>query len=243
MSKIPQGEWSAIAARHARGETIARIAHDYGCTAPAIHYILKRQKERAGAAVAGMERGSNAAAPAMTASAGAPPNSRPAPQLRLASEVRPAAELRPASESRSAEPRSGPEVRNAPEGAELRPARADEPQRGNAPVFTVGPAAGEPRPSDHRPEPRPFAARGSALKAGLDTELKSQMEEAIEAFRSNLNAALIDRSPARREELRAAASDLMRMAARTMIVLDRLSAAHERAPGRASDYPRSTHAR
>jgi hypothetical protein len=240
MSKIPQGEWSAIAARHARGETIARIAHDYGCTAPAIHYILKRQKERMGSVAADVEGGMNTAVPAATTPAGPSPISRPAPQLRLAAEVRSAAEIR------SAEPRSVPEVRSAPEPsptAEPRPARAEEPQRSNASVFTVGPAGGEPRPSDHRPAPQPFTARGSALKAGLDSELKSQMEEAIEAFRSNLNAALVDRSPARREELRAAASDLMRMAARTMIVLDRLSAVHDRAPGHASDYSRSTHVR
>src|SRR5215470_18928585 len=47
MSKIPQGEWSAIAARYAKGESISRIAQSYGCTPPAIHYILKRSKQRA----------------------------------------------------------------------------------------------------------------------------------------------------------------------------------------------------
>lgn len=246
MSKIPQGEWNAIAARHARGETIARIAQDYGCTAPAIHYILKRQKERARPAVA--EAGSNAAtAP--------PPNPRPGPELR------PAAEIRRVSEALEVRP-----------VAELRPARADESNRNNMPAFTVMPAAGDrrahddPRPersSDIRPvlHPKashaiaqeiegragqPSAARGSALKAGLDIELQSQTEEAIEAFRSHLRAALTDRSPAGRERLRAAASDLMRMAARTMIVLDRLSAGHDRndrAQGRAPDYPRPAHAR
>ena len=47
MSKIPQGEWSAIAARYAKGESITRIAQSYGCTPPAIHYILKRSTQRA----------------------------------------------------------------------------------------------------------------------------------------------------------------------------------------------------
>jgi transposase-like protein len=289
MSKIPQGEWNAIAARHARGETIARIAHDYGCTAPAIHYILKRQKERSGPAVAGAGEGTGA--PTMTASATAPLNlrpraemraeselqsaaelrpvsevrpaseARPAPELRPASEVRSAAELRPGPEVRSAtglrpasEVRSAAEVRPASEvrsAAEPRPPRPEESRRGDTPVFTIGPAASErrlsdprsERASDHRPQPQPSAARGSALTAGLDTELQSQMEDAIAAFRFNLNAALTDRSPARREELRAAASDLMRMAARTMIVLDRLSAGHDRNPGHSPDYPRSAHAR
>lgn len=219
MSKIPQGEWNAIATRHARGETIAKIAQDYGCTAPAIHYILKRQKERAGVPAAG------AAAPAAVAAlpAEAPP------------ERRPAAEVRPLTE--------------------LRHARGDEPRREETPAFkvTLGPVAGErqaeatrvERAGDRRLEAPPPAARGSALAAGLDGELQDQAEQAITAFRTSLESALADRSPARREALRAAASDLMRMAARTMIVLDRLSAAHEREQpgGRAPDYPRSAHAR
>src|SRR5262252_8076206 len=46
MSKIPQGEWHAIAARYAKGESISRIAQSYGCTPPAIHYILKRSRQR-----------------------------------------------------------------------------------------------------------------------------------------------------------------------------------------------------
>src|SRR5882724_1304538 len=46
MSKIPQGDWNAIAARYAQGESISRIAQSYGCTPPAIHYILKRYRQR-----------------------------------------------------------------------------------------------------------------------------------------------------------------------------------------------------
>ena len=220
MSKIPQGEWNAIAARHARGETIARIAHDYGCTAPAIHYILKRQRERAGQGLAGANA---AAAPAASA-----PPAMPLPDARPVTELRPAPAVRPMAE-----------------------VRADELRRENAPPFTLALGAGERRPSDPRPEhsggprlePRPPVARGSALDAGFDTDLQNQIEESIEAFRANLNAALADGSPVRREELRAAASDLMRIAARTMIVLDRLSAGHERTPGRTPDYPRSAHVR
>jgi|SRR5579875_152427 transposase-like protein len=229
MSKIPQGEWNAIAARHARGETIAKIAHDYGCTAPAIHYILKRQRERTGPAATGA---ADPVAPASEAAADTAANARPAAELRPAAAVRPAAEVRAA--------------------AELRPAHAEQARRDDPPAFAVRPAAaGEQRADasrfEHadmpRPEPRRAPARGSALKASLDAELQRQVEEAIEAFRANLNAALADRSPARREELRAAASDLMRMAARTMIVLDRMSAGHDRVPGPAPDYPRSAHAR
>ncbi|MGH7036852.1 MAG: hypothetical protein ACREE1_01765 [Stellaceae bacterium] len=210
MSKIPQGEWNAIAARHTRGETIARIAYDYGCTAPAIHYILKRQKERA--------------QPELASVAAAPDMSAPSP--------RPLVELRPAAE-----------------------VRASEPRRESTPVLIPGQLPGPPADARHPEEPRPERtagpwlearvppARGNALAAGFDAELQNQIEESIAAFRANLNAALADRSPLRRAELRAAASDLMRMTARTMIVLDRLSAGHERAGAPAPDYPRPAHAR
>lgn len=40
--KIDHGEWPAIVARHAGGETLASIARSYGCTAPAIRYIVNR---------------------------------------------------------------------------------------------------------------------------------------------------------------------------------------------------------
>jgi transposase-like protein len=40
--KIPVQEWPSIAARHQQGESLASIARAYGCTAPAISYILRR---------------------------------------------------------------------------------------------------------------------------------------------------------------------------------------------------------
>lgn len=40
--KIPHGEWPKILAKYAGGETIAQIAREYGCTAPAIGYIIRR---------------------------------------------------------------------------------------------------------------------------------------------------------------------------------------------------------
>lgn len=40
--KIPRKEWPRILSRYAGNETIAQIARDYGCTAPAIRYIIKR---------------------------------------------------------------------------------------------------------------------------------------------------------------------------------------------------------
>ena len=40
--KIPRNEWPKILAKYGKGETIAQIGRDYGCTAPAIRYIIKR---------------------------------------------------------------------------------------------------------------------------------------------------------------------------------------------------------
>ncbi len=162
MSKIPQGDWHAIAARYANGESITRIAHSYGCTPPAIHYILKRAKER------------------------------PAAVARVAAAARP----------------------------EVSPAAAPQP-------------AGNPAPAPSQ----------AAVAAGLDRDLHSRAETAIAAFRSSFDAALAEGSPDLRRELRRAAADLMRVAARTTIVLDKLSAAAERRSGNAPDYPRSAHLR
>jgi hypothetical protein len=40
--KIPRREWPTISARYSKGETMAQLARAYGCTAPAIRYILRR---------------------------------------------------------------------------------------------------------------------------------------------------------------------------------------------------------
>lgn len=40
--KIARTEWEKIARRHQGGESLASIARDYGCTAPAIRYIVNR---------------------------------------------------------------------------------------------------------------------------------------------------------------------------------------------------------
>jgi hypothetical protein len=44
--KIPHSEWSAITARHRKGESLASIARSYGCTAPAIRYIINRTMQQ-----------------------------------------------------------------------------------------------------------------------------------------------------------------------------------------------------
>ena len=49
--KIPRSEWPKIVAKYRAGETIAHIGRDYGCTAPAIRYIIKRSGELRPAAI------------------------------------------------------------------------------------------------------------------------------------------------------------------------------------------------
>ena len=42
MAKIPQGEWKAIAARYAKGESISKIAQSYSCE----HFRSTNARER-----------------------------------------------------------------------------------------------------------------------------------------------------------------------------------------------------
>jgi hypothetical protein len=91
--------------------------------------------------------------------------------------------------------------------------------------------------------PQRAAGRTSAFTAGLDDELHDRAEAAIAAFRSSFAAALAEGSPGVRQRLRQAASDLMRVAARTTIVLDRLNANVEREPARVPDYLRWSNGR
>jgi hypothetical protein len=69
----------------------------------------------------------------------------------------------------------------------------------------------------------PSAGRAPAFTAELDPELQAYAEAAIQTFRSSFEATLTGNSPVMRERLRQAASNLMRAAARTTIVLDRLN--------------------
>jgi hypothetical protein len=198
MSKIPQGEWSAIAARHAQGESLSAIARSYGCTPPAIHYVLKRNGQQTGEKIEQLTEA-------------APPSSsepdRQTPRLTL---------------------RSNGDIK-------LSPNPVNEP---------AGGGAGEPAPPPNGPvssTQQPAAelqghagsyhTTGRALGStdGLDSELHGRAEAAIAAFRSCFAAALAGGSLHERERLRQAASDLMRVAARTTIVLDRLNALSERA--------------
>ena len=213
MSKIPQGEWSAIAARYAKGDSITRIARSYGCTPPAIHYILKRSKQRAAQN----------------------------PEHRVNGK----------SDSAMVFP-DEPRKSTAPEAPRAVEQRGEENGIGRLAPSEVRPAAGptiEPRPPrepvtpmlgerTHPAPPQRVAGRTSPFTAGLDRELHGRAEAAIAAFRSSFDAALAEGSPDVRHRLRQAASDLMRVAARTTIVLDQLNAAAEREPARAPHHAR-----
>jgi hypothetical protein len=213
MSKIPQGEWSAIAARYAKGESITRIAQSYGCTPPAIHYILKRSKQRA------------AQYPEQRV------NGKPDSAMTFPGELRNSTAPEP---PRAVEQRGEQNGIGRPVLGEVRPA-AGPPLEPRPPREPVTPLLGER--SQPAPPQRP-PGRNSAFTAGLDGELHGHAEAAIAAFRSSFDAALAEGSPDVRQRLRQAASDLMRVAARTTIVLDRLNATAEREPPRVPHHAR-----
>jgi hypothetical protein len=211
MSKIPQGEWNAIAARYSKGESISAIARTYGCTPPAIHYILKNNRRRTGL---------RADHPMVEAR-------QPSPTI--GETVR---ELEASVPPGASEPNR---VAHAPPGSAK---SQDPPATGQ--VITAGwarreqpvLAAAPPPHEQHRPfvplQPARGVGRASAGTEGLDSELHDRAEAAIETFRSCFDAALAVGSPRERARLREAASNLMRVAARTTMVLDRLNALGER---------------
>jgi hypothetical protein len=96
------------------------------------------------------------------------------------------------------------------------------------PAPAVRPEQNDERPPVAKQKPS-LAGRAPALTAGLDAALQAHSEAAIQVFRSAFSAALSEGSLAACERLREAAADLMRAAARTTIVLDRVNAGGKRA--------------
>ena len=219
MSKIPQGEWNAIAARYAQGESISGIAQSYGCTPPAIHYILKRNRQRTAQKIE------------------QPLNGRSGSILTFNRETLPTPTT--SAPFRSAEPRG--EEHGAFRPAHPPPTRQTLAGRDHGLAPAELQTQQPPRLPQQQPDNPRKTGRASAFTAGLDSELHGRAEAAIEAFRSSFDAALVEVSPIVRQRLRQAASDLMRVAARTTIVLDRLNASAERASVRAPDHLWSTH--
>jgi hypothetical protein len=224
MSKIPQGEWNAIAARYAQGESISRIAQTYGCTPPAIHYILKRNRQQTAQKVEQPLNG-RSELPATSAS-----QTPAAPPSRSAE---------PPREEQGAFRAVPSEIRASPAAtSELQAGR----ERGLAPARLMQHQTREAGSAQQQPGTSRKMGGAPAFTAGLDSELHGRAEAAIEAFRSSFDAALSEGSPIVRQRLRQAASDLMRVAARTTIVLDRLNANAERASSGAQDHLRSARA-
>jgi hypothetical protein len=208
MGKIPQGEWNAIAARYSKGESLSSIARHYGCTPPAIHYILKRVK------------GLSTAFPALV-------------QAQLATETAPLGRPNDGRIGQSAPPIATKE--DTMGEVQPFPSREHRIEKGEPrPAPAARPAQNGRRPPAAAQKP-PGAGRAPALTAELDAELQAHTEAAIQAFRSSFAAALAEGSPATRERLRRAASDLMRAAARTTIVLDRVNAGGKRPRFAATD--------
>jgi hypothetical protein len=206
MSKIPPGEWSAIAARHAQGESLSAIARSYGCTPPAIHYVLKRNGQQT---VETVEQPAEVVPPRSSE----PDGGTSRLTLRSNGEAKPF----PNRVSETADPNPMTET-----------AGSD-----SAPVLEAnGLVPSEQQTLTIEPQRNVTSARatGRALTYtdGLDSELHQRAEAAIEAFRSCFEAAVVEGSAHERARLREAASDLMRVAARTTIVLDRLNALSER---------------
>jgi transposase-like protein len=216
MSKIPQGEWNAIAARYAQGESISRIAQSYGCTPPAIHYILKRNKQRASHNPGLPLNGTPQPRPQITPRPMTPHETAPVP-------LQPQAVGSPAHGGARENSRSiGEEGRLGPVGpVAIQPGR--DPR---VPPFTPGQTE---QGAAHFLRQRPSSSRERGNTAvALDSELHGRAEAAIAAFRSSFDAALAEASPHVRQRLREAAADLMRVAARTTIVLDQLNARADR---------------
>lgn len=63
--KIPRNEWPKILSKYDNGESVAQIGRDYGCTAPAIRYIIKRVGKLKGAS-GGEELSGRKSSPAPT---------------------------------------------------------------------------------------------------------------------------------------------------------------------------------
>ena len=209
MSKIPQGQWSAIAARHAQGESISAIARTYGCTPPAIHYILKNNRRRA------TNRPAQAAREPFPMVVEAAANHEPSVPPGVSKSDRAAQAPPPASKSLPATEQA------IAKGAATR----------EQPLASAASARSDQHNSIVTQRPPDTVSRGSGGSEGLDSELHDRAEAAIEIFRSCFDAALAECSPRERARLREAASNLMRVAARTTIVLDKLNALNERARG------------
>jgi hypothetical protein len=235
-SKIPPAEWDAIAARRDKGESVAYIARTYETSPATIYGVLKKLAESKGepAPVAAAEPAAPAIeAPVVEAPPAPAPVATPAPtRLTLtASRPQPPAPVAPTP------------VAVAPP-APVEPPPPPAPPAPQQPFkFTYENRAVDPPVRQPRvpAPPRPFAdvEPKTALTANLDAELRAQADAAILIFQTAFTAVLGEETVATRKELRQAASDLMRVAARTTIALERKDAIVDRAAMPPMQRPRN----
>jgi hypothetical protein len=214
MAKIPQGEWKAIAARYAKGESMSKIAQSYSCTAPAIHYILKRSRQNAAKNLDQSLNGRSDSPRAIILQSARTP---------AASDLSPPTDpCREAPGSMRSTPAESSTNVNAPNALRV---VLDNRAATHTPTL---PDVSQPVIPQQRSRSARNTDQRSASTAELDRQLFRCAEVAIEAFRSSFDAALAEGSLVTHRCLREAASDLMRVAARTTIALDRLNASTER---------------
>lgn len=233
-SKIPPAEWDAIAARRDKGESVAYIARTYETSPATIYGVLKKLAE---------SKGEPAPAPEPVAPVVEAP---PAPAPVAAPTPAPTPTRLTLTSSRPQPPQPAPA---APAPVAVAPAPVEPPPPPAPPApqqpfkFTYENRAVDPPVRQPRvpAPPRPFAdvEPKTALTANLDVELRAQADAAILAFQTAFAAVLGEETVATRKELRQAASDLMRVAARTTIALERKDAIVDRAAMPPMQRPRN----
>ncbi len=251
-SKIPQAEWEAIAARRDKGESVAYIARTYETSPATIYGVLKKLAESKGeptpaadtaapvAEAVAAAAPAPAAAPEPVAVAPAPVVAAPAPvqtRLTLTASRPPAPQPAPVPPAPVAVAPAPVEAAPAPVPP-APPAGPQQPFKFTYENRAVDPPVRQPRvPAP----PRPFAdvEPKTALNANLDAELRAQADAAIQAFQTAFAAVLADETAATRKELRQTSSDLMRVAARTTIALERKDAIADRASMPPMQRPRN----
>lgn len=232
-SKIPPAEWDAIAARRDKGESVAYIARTYETSPATIYGVLKKVAEARGEAPPVAE-------PAAPVAVEAVPEPAPAP-APVAAPVAPTPTRLTLTASR---PQPAPV---APAPVAVAPVEPPPPPAPPAPPqpfkFTYENRAVDPPVRQPRvpAPPRPFAdvEPKTALNANLDAELRAQADAAIVIFQDAFAAVLGEETVATRKALRQAASDLMRVAARTTIALERKDAIVDRAAMPPMQRPRN----
>jgi len=231
-SKIPPAEWDAIAARRDKGESVAYIARTYETSPATIYGVLKKLAESKGEP--------EPAAPAVVAAIEPPP--APAPVAAPTPSPAPTRLTLTSSRPQAPAPVAPAPVAVAP--APIEPPPPPAPPAPQQPFkFTYENRAVDPPVRQPRvpAPPRPFAdvEPKTALNASLDAELRAQADAAILIFQSAFAAVLSEETAVTRKDLRQAASDLMRIAARTTIVLERKDAIIDRAAMPPMQRPRN----